>query len=149
MRATGEVPSFADPLYFRVLSQLCSPQPKVFYCTFHISHAPKCRKWERSPSHAITPHYFPCIRLRVHGGMRGRGGGTLSKQPWEIQTGCESSSAINKCIHSFKAIPVQIKSLQEPNGGERHISAGLSPLPLHRRPQDQELARPDGALPAR
>lgn len=60
---------FAPPSSFPAL------QPSGFYCTSPVPCAPKHRKWERSPSRAITPQYFPCIRLQlwVHGGMRGRG----------------------------------------------------------------------------
>lgn len=59
---------FAPPRSFLAL------QPSDFYCISPVPCAPKHRKWERSPSHAVTPQYFPCIRLqlRVHEGMRGR-----------------------------------------------------------------------------
>lgn len=66
---------------------------------------------------ALFPLHSPAT-ASPRGGVGVRGRGTLPKKPWEIQTVCETSSAINKCIHSFKAIPGLIKSPQEPNGGK-------------------------------
>lgn len=68
-RGEGLRGPFAPPRSFPAL------QPSGFYCTSPVPCAPEHRKWERSPSRAVTPQCFPCIRLqlRVQEGMRGRG----------------------------------------------------------------------------
>lgn len=91
-----------------MLSPLCSPRPGGFYGT--------------SP---ITPHPVSSSALVPRWGTaeEGEEGGALSKRRWETQTGCESSSVINKRVLFFKAIPAQNKI---PSGAQRgrHIPAG-------------------------
>lgn len=86
------------PFVLQSVLPLCSPQPKGFYCISHISHAPKCRKWERSPSQAITPHYFVCTRLRLQVRGDAREGARYQSRPGKSK---QAASAAPLSINAF------------------------------------------------